>query len=403
MISKRVKAKAVTFSLPQKVLSGAQIKAEDRWRVEGICGLVDSISARPSYRLRLLVEEDEMWRLSPISAIENIQTKQPVSLGEFLNLDSRPFDHAKKRDKFILQVMLANGLLHFYKGPWLLKVWNKTHICFYQAKSQTLPDLTRPYLSTECKPLEQGSEEEDVSFRIHPYPGILALGILLLEIELGRPIEDQRPSDSPNNTDVFNVDADRTVAMEMLEECKNDSSIDFINAVDACLDDKTFTDEFGRNASFDDPAFRQQIFELIVQPLEDALEKVFGISVEKLDTLPPVLHQKIPKPQKRQVLLHSTQMSHQADVSIMQRANTRSLTSIETFGKREGQVCLYDDCEGKGTVSYQMYGTASIELITSYIAENMQVRTNRQLVQGVARKGSPFNTKDQEFEFLSGG
>ncbi|PMD49853.1 subtilisin-like protein [Hyaloscypha bicolor E] len=355
--SKQVKTKGVTFSLPQKELSRAQIiKAEDRWRVEGICELVDSISARPSYRLKLLVEEDNLWRLSPISAIENIQTKQPVSLGEFLNLDSRSFDRAKKRDKFILQVILANGLLHFYKGPWLLKDWNKTHICFYQAKSQDLPDLTRPYLSTQCKPLEQGSEEEDVSFRIHPYPGILALGILLLEIELGRPIEDQRPSDSPNNAEGFNVDADRTVAMEMLEECKNDSSIDFINAVDACLDDKTFIDEFGRNASFDDPAFRQQIFEFIVKPLEDALEKVFGISVEKLDALPPtVLHQNIPKPQKRQVLSHSAQISHQADdASMMQKPDTRSLVAAETSGKLGFQVCLYDDSEGKGTVSDQM-------------------------------------------------
>jgi hypothetical protein len=358
--SKQVKARDVTFSLPQKELSCTQIiKAEERWRVEGICELVDSISARPSYRLKLLVEDDNLWRLSPISAIENIQTKQPVSLGEFLSLDSRPFDHAKKRDKFILQVILANGLLHFYKGPWLLKDWNKTHICFYQAKSQALPDLTRPYLSTQCKPLEQCSEEDDVSFRIHPYPGILALGILLLEIELGRPIEDQRPSDSPNNAEGFNVDADRTVAMEMLEECKNDSSIDFIHAVDACLDDKTFTDEFGRNASFDDPTFRQRIFELIVKPLEDALEKVFGISVEKLDALPPtVLQQNIPQSQKRQALSHSTQTSHQASsLAMLQKSDIRNVVTAEVSGNSGSQVRLFVDIERKGTAGDQMYIT----------------------------------------------
>ncbi len=67
--SKQVKAKGVTFSAPQKELSRAHMKTEERWQVEGICKLIDSISARPSYRLKLLVEEDKLWRLTPMSAI----------------------------------------------------------------------------------------------------------------------------------------------------------------------------------------------------------------------------------------------------------------------------------------------------------------------------------------------
>jgi hypothetical protein len=146
-------------------------------------------------------------------------------------------------------------------------------------------------LSTQCI-LPQRIEDDQATarFRIHPYPSILALGILLLELELGVPIESKRSQDNPNGGQRFrNIDADRPVATEMLEECEDEIPIDFIEAVNACLDDQTFTDAFGRDAKFDNLEFRQQIYARIVKPLEDALEKTFNISVEKLDTLSSTL------------------------------------------------------------------------------------------------------------------
>ena len=73
--------------------------------------------------------------------------------------------------------------------------------------------------------------------------------------------------------------------MKMLEECEGESSEDFIEAIKACLDDQTFTDDFGRNADFDNLQFRQQIYARIVKPLEDELKKNFRITVEELDRL----------------------------------------------------------------------------------------------------------------------
>ncbi|CZR60317.1 uncharacterized protein PAC_10213 [Phialocephala subalpina] len=351
------KAKSVTFAVPIKEQPPASTKSEDRWRVEGICKLVEAVAARTSCQLKLLVEDDELWYLSPGSATENIQRKDPVCLGDFLKLESPfPFERAKKRDRCILQVMLANGLLHFYKGPWLLREWNKAHICFYQARSQLIPDLTRPYLSTQCSPLDDSSEEEDSHLRVHPYPGILALGILLLEIELGQPIECDRPDDSPNNGKIFHIDADRPVAMEMLEKCRDDSSIDFINAVEACLDDRTFTGEFGRDASFNDLAFRRQIFEVIVKPLEDALQKVFGMSVEKLDALAPAALSLPDRAgsQRRQLPSHPAQVApHVKTLPVMEES--KSVVVGQAEKGLSHQVCLYDDSEESSIVSEKMY------------------------------------------------
>lgn len=193
-------------------------------------------------------------------------------------------------------------------------------------------------------PLEQSVDEENTRFRVHPYPGILALGILLLEIELGRPIEYERPTDSPNNDKVFHIDADRPVAMDMLEQCRDDSPVDFVSAVEVCLDDKTFTDEFGRDGSYDDPAFRRRIFELIVKPLEEALQKIFQISVEKLDALPsaaPSLSN-VAGPQRRQLPSRPAQMA------------------LQVQKDPEDQMYHYDDSEESGIISGQTYvGTNS--------------------------------------------
>ncbi|KAF4625406.1 hypothetical protein G7Y89_g12760 [Cudoniella acicularis] len=372
--SMQARSKEVTFSLPPKGSPRPAVKGEDRWPVEGICKLMTNVSTRTSCRLKLLVEEDELWYLNPASATEDIQRKQPVSLKDFLNLDSPiPFDRAKKRDRFILQVILANAFLHFYNGPWLLRSWNKTDICFYQAKAHGTPDITRPYLSTKCQPLEKLCDGEDRSLQVHPYPGILALGILLLEIELGRPIENERSSDNPNNADVFHIDADRPVAMEMLEECTDDSSIDFVNAVKACLDDQTFTDEFGRNASFDDLNFRQRIFELIVKPLEESLQKVFGQLVEKLDVLTPAAS-RLPEAtisRERRIFQSHTKITPRAQSLLpMKKHFVKPAELTDPSIGMEG--CLCDDLDRGGVIGDHWHVTTSnpVELLANIMCSS---------------------------------
>lgn len=147
--------------------------------------------------------------------------------------------------------------------------------------------MTDPYLSVQFSQNSDFDDSERDEFRVHSYPGILTLGILLLEIELGRSIESLRPNDSPNNSEnVYHVDADYPIAHAMLDECRGESPDDFVKAVEACLDDMTFADKFGQNCSFDDSIFRQSIFEHIVEPLEAALRTIYPTYDEALDEAP---------------------------------------------------------------------------------------------------------------------
>jgi hypothetical protein len=210
--------------------------------------------------------------------MEDFRDKDQVSLAELLSPKSESSSRISNKAKSVLQVILASGFLHFYEGPWMIKNWDKSHICFYQARRQPIPDLKTPYISTRRRPLEEDDNNEDKRYYAHPYPGILRLGILLLEIELNRPIEEERQPGWPAN-----IDADRIIARNWLSNwCENNSSIYFCTAVAACLDVNAFTDEFGRDCSFENQDFRQRIFEKIVEPLERGLS-YWGISVEKVD------------------------------------------------------------------------------------------------------------------------
>lgn len=155
-------------------------------------------------------------------------------------------------------------------------------------KHQTQQDHTHapsayPYNELQQSPKLDGPA---ASFQIHPFPSLLALGILLLEIELGRRIESQRAADHSNNTGVFNVELDLPEANDMLDECVDNTLKGFDEAVEACLNEATFIEESYRDAAFDDSNFREKIHLRIVMPQERELRSASGFTVEELNNLP---------------------------------------------------------------------------------------------------------------------
>ena len=137
-------------------------------------------------------------------------------------------------------------------------------MCLPKANDQETPNTAKPYLCAQCIPYNELQQSPKLdgpaaSLQIHPFPSLLALGILLLEIELGRPIESQRSADHPNKTGVFNVGSGLPEANDMLDECIDNTSKGFEEAVEACLNEATFIEESYRDAAFDDSNFREKI------------------------------------------------------------------------------------------------------------------------------------------------
>ncbi|PWY88102.1 hypothetical protein BO94DRAFT_585558 [Aspergillus sclerotioniger CBS 115572] len=137
-------------------------------------------------------EEDvSQLRVNPSVNIDYIPGREVVSLAELLQLT-----HMSGRMRLLLSCTLADMFWKSYGGPWIQGRWNKHIIQFmldHQQDNSHQIHLDKPHLL-----IALGGDDEvlahDSGFKTHDFPGILALGKLLLEIIVGIDIEGDRRS-----------------------------------------------------------------------------------------------------------------------------------------------------------------------------------------------------------------
>lgn len=181
------------------------------------------------------------------------------------------------RDRLILSFILATSLLHFFSGPWLQAKLTSETICFLVSSSRSSPDITKPYLTTACCSLEQEASPSELD-QPHQFPYILSLGILLLEIARGSPVNLEKAQDPC------------IVALDCLREWnrafgagRSTSVRDGLyEVILACIDPRKLRQYFLDKPSVKNFEVRQYIFERILHPLEITLSTIHGIQLNKL-------------------------------------------------------------------------------------------------------------------------
>lgn len=177
-----------------------------------------------------------------------------------------------------LSVFLAYSIFYLYGGSWVRGGWKRENIVFF-ADGKTIP--MRPFLKvspTTSSSNESQSQDEVMSF--HRYPEFLELGIMLLEIHFGQSLERMLGRDQ----DIVSVDEYFAAASEVYDRKKLDIiSRGLRSAVESCLK-PDFNMDIGMEGS-DDDELRSKIFDTVVQPLEEELERAFQeyISIDALD------------------------------------------------------------------------------------------------------------------------
>ncbi|KAL9000161.1 MAG: hypothetical protein Q9188_005727 [Gyalolechia gomerana] len=210
-------------------------------------------------------DEPTLWQLRPQPRQTKFHESVPAVSLQSLLCNSHHLPLIAKRK---LAVILARSLLQLHEGLWLGEEWSKRHITFFYANSDTI-DYQRPYVTTFFDDNDQAIP--DLSL-FHRNPSILALGILLLEIHTGKPIEVYRnPEDLSNGTEV-NANTDWTVADRVVKSL-DDCSLGYKDAIQACLD--TSWVSAGQRVSLDDEFTRHGLYSEVVQPLEDEVHHLF--------------------------------------------------------------------------------------------------------------------------------
>lgn len=177
--------------------------------------------------------------------------------------------------KLLLSYLLARAVWQFYDSNWMAKEWCKNTVQFMWHQLDKLPELPgtialdhRPFISTEfpapkADPAEKGP---------HLYPKILALGIVLLEIELGDGIEKRFPSAYFDLQRRPLPNAERICASDLIVSEEWSSRVRMLapvrDAIEICV--KPDAEKFGTSPRL----VRQQLYNSVVEPLGNFLEKM---------------------------------------------------------------------------------------------------------------------------------
>ena len=264
-------------------------------KVKSLCRIFEDSQTRWMFRLNFEVRDNELWKIASAQSSFNVDTsEEAISLAQFIAERPHVLNGKTKR---ILAVLLGYAVVHLYGTGWSQPSWGSENILFFKTGG-AIP--LKPYLELQPRPegsdlhqasdtaREEDEDDPDDDLFYHPYPCLVSLALMLMELHQARPIEsiarEHRLTMSPNmsNEDRF------LVAGQIFASCKQDFEDQTRMAIDSCLD-VTIGGET-EDGEPDENTLRNAIYENIVRRLEDELEQGYSdIYVDGLDSLAQTL------------------------------------------------------------------------------------------------------------------
>ncbi|KAK2742258.1 hypothetical protein FQN55_007927 [Onygenales sp. PD_40] len=289
----------VRFALPEDHRVNEPRLSRRRLAIKRLCEQIEKVRSKPLMRLNLAVENNNLWKGQSSKSEFSISRSDPqLSLEEIIKFHP---DILTERSKRVLAVLLAYSVLHFRGTPWLQPAYfNAANIIFFRTAT-TIPLM--PYIHAglnevnhnatedtgELSDLDSETDPDDEP--LHPYPDIVMLGVMLMELYLARPIQSLAASAGVELDDWDDIDVNTryVVALEIFKRSKSEFPENYREAVDACLSATLGPDQNAKE--LDEENLKLLIYDKIVQPLEDDLDQGFGntIPIENLDEVAQAL------------------------------------------------------------------------------------------------------------------
>ncbi|KAG5656070.1 hypothetical protein KAF25_001640 [Fusarium avenaceum] len=194
------------------------------------------------------------------------------------------------KDKILLAHAIAHSFWQFFGSDMMRNRWTSGDIWFmYEMNDQQIPKdqlELRVYMSLDFGDQQSASEDEDRSMLTHPFPHILGLGIVLLQIGLERPFKSlaHLPSTSRLNRD-HGAARQLLGELEKAQWARTTHRDIFARAVANCLDPSTFMTSNTKtraiqissiaNTDMGDNGRRRKVYTEIVEPLAKLVKIAF--------------------------------------------------------------------------------------------------------------------------------
>ncbi|KAL4975559.1 hypothetical protein BDW66DRAFT_66337 [Aspergillus desertorum] len=277
------KKAAVRFALPETSCEKVQHRRRRRLAVVRLYEQIEKLQSKPLMRLNLVVEDGKLWK-DQSTRIERPINGSDTQLSLADIIKHRPASMTEKV-KRVLAVLLAYSVLHLHGTPWLRPSSFKADNILFFGTSATIP--LKPYLQSELYETDYGSahridvnEVDPDDLPSHPFPDIVRLAILLMEIYLIQPVESLAEQIGTDFED-WEVTDDNTrysIAIAVYDRFKVDFPDNYRQAIDRCLDPNLGFDASDEEISPD--GLKMLIYDDIVQPLEEELDQGFGNTIQ---------------------------------------------------------------------------------------------------------------------------
>ncbi|PNP45283.1 hypothetical protein TGAMA5MH_03006 [Trichoderma gamsii] len=138
------------------------------------------------------------------------------------------------KQRLQLSVLITRSVLQFYKTPWLPEIPSNRDIFFVQSESGSSFDYDRPFLMARSDQSE--AKLKTIDNPTIRNPTLLAIGVLLIELLQGKPIESlQAPEEKELGNDSLSL---YTTASRLLRGVYREASSNYGTAVSRCIDGK---------------------------------------------------------------------------------------------------------------------------------------------------------------------
>lgn len=248
---------------------------------DNLCRIIEE--ARASVIPRMAVFDSRLWQLrSQVdkSGCLKVPDTEFISLRDLFTSPYWKVSPMNIRERIILSFIIVTTFLHFVttNQPWLQFSLTADNICF--RISQRTVNITQPYLSIRFVHAPSTATRDKSLNNPHPWPEILSLGSLLLELARGETMK---------YTD-FNDKCAETLVVFDRWSSRSSSSISpdipeaLFQAIFACIEPTQLESRGLCNTTVRDAELRGYIFERVVYPLGDALVNIYDTPLQMLHT-----------------------------------------------------------------------------------------------------------------------
>lgn len=247
------------------------VEEEGSWRVaepascDCICSHFEGTSSIARCFLQHVeLDEARRWQIhQPIKTPPSEYASEEYSLSELLTEMKWTEVH-----KIALAVQLAHALAYYYDGGWFSGWWQQSNICFFRCGSRI---SCKPWLKVSLPDRVQRITDRRGA---HPFPQLLELGTVLLELQLGQSLNSiLGRGPAKNVTEKFQY-----ASVAFFDNLEGGRSIlwQYRDAIKFCLQPN--------RALKKTSMLREAIYNRVVLPLERIILE-FNLGEEKLEAL----------------------------------------------------------------------------------------------------------------------